>query len=193
MNHHSLCAFLALVLLAAPLSAAESVPGLKVPEGFVVTEFAGSELANDIYTMTLDPRGRVFVAGRGYLRTLLDTDGDGKADKVVEFAGVPKDGAMGLLWEGETLWCTGDGGLLRFTDRDGDSKADGPPENVLKLKTGGEHAAHAIRRGPDGWLYVLCGNNTGIDKSHARSALSPVREPVAGAVLRLSPDLKSCE
>jgi hypothetical protein len=30
-------------------------------------------------------------------------------------------------------------------------------------KTGGEHSAHAIRRGPDGWLYVLCGNNTGID------------------------------
>ena len=36
------------------------------------------------------------------------------------------------------------------------------------MKTGGEHAAHAIRRGPDGWLYVLCGNNTGIDKSSRR-------------------------
>src|SRR5262245_37151785 len=192
MNHQSLCTLLAAVLLAAPLTG-ESVPGLKVPEGFEVTEFAGSDLANDIYTMTLDSKGRVFVAGRGYLRTLIDRDGDGKADKVVEFANVPKDRAMGLLWEGDTLYCTGDGGLLRFTDRDGDGKADGPPENLLMLKTGGEHAAHAIRRGPDGWLYVLCGNNTGIDKTYARSPMSPIRDPVAGAVLRMSPDFKSLE
>src|SRR5262245_66007967 len=88
--------------------------GLRVPPGFEVTEFAGSQLANDIYTMTLDPQGRVFVASRGYIRILVDDDNDGKADRAIEFADTPKDGAMGLLWDGDALYVTGDGGLRRF-------------------------------------------------------------------------------
>ena len=99
---------------------------------------------------------------------------------------------MGLLWEGRSLSCTGDGGLLRYrVDRHG--RASGPPEVLRKLKTGGEHAAHAVRRGPDGWLYVLCGNNTGIDKAFAQLPTSPVKDPVAGCVIRFTPDLKKSE
>lgn len=166
--------------------------GLRVPAGFEVTEFAGSDLANDIYTLTIDPKGRVIVAGRGYIRVLVDRDGDGKADFAIEYANEPKDGAMGLFCEGDTLWCSGDGGLRRFrTGADG--KAAGPSVLILKMKTGGEHAAHAIRRGPDGWLYLLGGNNTGIDQSYAKSSTSPIQKPVAGCVLRMSPDLKTTE
>src|SRR5207249_12043364 len=62
----------------------------------------------------------------------------------------PKDGAMGLFWEGDTLYVTGDGGLRRFKTKDGDHAA-GPSELIRKLKTGSEHMAHAIARGPDGW------------------------------------------
>jgi putative membrane-bound dehydrogenase-like protein len=164
-----------------------------VPPGFEVTEVADSSLANDIFRMTLDPRGRIVVAGRGYLRTLIDDDGDGRADRAVEFADGPRDGAMGLLWEGESLFVTGDGGLRRYRDRDGDGRADGPSERIVALKTGGEHHAHAIRRGPDGWLYVLCGNQTGIDASFAGLATSPIRSPVAGCVLRITPDLGATE
>ena len=167
--------------------------GLRLPAGFEVTEFADSKLANDIYCLTIDPKGRVVVAGRGYIRTLIDDDGDGKADRAVDFAHTPADGAMGLLWEGDTLYVTGDGGLRKFVDRDGDGKADGPSELIRAMKTGGEHTAHAIRRGPDGWLYVLCGNFAGIDSSYASKSTSPIREPVAGCVLRFSPDLKASE
>jgi putative membrane-bound dehydrogenase-like protein len=163
-----------------------------VPPGFTVTEFAGDDLAHDIYTMTLDPRGRVVVAGRGYVRLLVDDDGDGRADRAVEVADSPKDGAMGLLWEGDTLWVVGDGGLRRF--RTGpDGKAVGPSELVRKLKTGGEHDAHALRRGPDGWLYLLCGNSTGLGAKDAQRPTSPVREPIAGGVLRFPPDLSYSE
>jgi putative heme-binding domain-containing protein len=183
-----------LLFLGLPAAgAAEGVPGLKVPPGFEVTEFADSTQANDIFCMTLDPKGRVLVSGRGYLRLLEDTDGDGKADRVSEFAAAPKDGAMGLLWEDTSLFVMGDGGLRRYHVPDGAVKPDGPPELVRAMKTGGEHDAHAIRRGPDGWLYVLCGNNTGIDKTFAQLPTSPVKDPVAGCVLRFSPDLKSSE
>lgn len=183
------------VLLLLPAAPTDKTVqhGLRVPAGFEVVEFADDKLANDIYCLTVDPRGRVFVSGRGYLRFLLDDNHTGRADRAVDFAAVPKDGAMGLFWEGNSLYVTGDGGLRRFRDEDGDGRADGPSELVRGMKTGGEHCAHAIRRGPDGWLYVLCGNSTEIGKSFAGSAKSPVRDPVAGCVLRFSPDLKTSE
>jgi glucose/arabinose dehydrogenase len=182
------------VLLSAAWIAAQApAPGLRAPAGFEVTEYADQSLANDIYTLTIDGQGRVVVAGRGYIRTLIDDDRDGKADRGIDFAHEPKDGAMGMLFEGGTLYVTGDGGLRRFRDRDGDGRADGPSQLLRAMKTGGEHAAHAIRRGPDGWLYVLCGNNTGIDATYATLPTSPIKDPIAGCVLRFSPDLKDSE
>jgi putative heme-binding domain-containing protein len=167
--------------------------GLRLPSGFEVVEFAGSDLANDIYCLTVDPKGRIVVAGRGYIRILIDDNGDGKADRAVDFADTPKDGAMGLLWEGDTLYVTGDGGLRSFRDANGDDRADGPSELIRALKTGGEHHAHAILRGPDGWLYVLCGDGTGIDNRFATLSTSPVKDPIGGCVIRFTPDFKDSE
>jgi putative heme-binding domain-containing protein len=188
---HSPAGLLTALVLALPVAAAPP-PGLRVPPGFEVTELASDDLAHDIFTMTLDPQGRVVVAGRGYIRLLVDDDGDGRADRAVPIADSPKDGAMGLLWEGDTLWCVRDGGLRRFKVGP-DGRALGPSELVRKLKTGGEHDAHALRRGPDGWLYLLCGNSTGISAQDAQRPTSPVREPIAGGVLRFPPDLSYSE
>jgi putative heme-binding domain-containing protein len=186
-----------LIVISACGSAAAAEPqatqyGLRVPAGFEVTEFAGSDLANDIFCMTLDPKGRVVVSGRGFVRLLLDEKKDGRATKAIDFAGAPKDGAMGLFWEGDDLYCMGDGGLRRWRDANGEGR-DKPPELLYRLKTGGEHEAHAIRRGPDGWLYVLCGNSTKISKADATLPTSPIKDPVAGCVLRFPPDFKGCE
>jgi putative heme-binding domain-containing protein len=176
-----------------PLLSAQAPPhGLRVPDGFEVAEFADSALANDIYCLTLDPRGRVVVSGRGYIRLLIDDNGDGRADRALDFAGAPKDGAMGLFWEGDTLYCMGDGSLRRYPNAGGDGRLR-PPELIYPFKTGGEHEAHAMRRGPDGWMYVLCGNSTRIGRQHATLPTSPIRDPVAGCVLRLPPDFKGCE
>jgi putative membrane-bound dehydrogenase-like protein len=185
----SIAAALLLLLLTPLISIAQ---GLKVPPGFQIVEFADGKLANDIHCMTVDPKGRVVVAGRGYIRILVDENGDGKADRFFDFASEPKDGAMGLHWEGDTLYAMGDGGLRRFTSKSGD-KADGPSERIRAMKTGGEHTSHAIHRGPDGWLYVLCGNTAGIDKSYAELPTSPIKEPIAGCVLRFHPKSWKCE
>ena len=184
---------LALLGLGSSARAGGGPPGLRVPPGFEVGEYADGRLANDVIRMTLDPRGRVAVSGPGYIRTLVDDDGDGRADRAVDFAREPRAGAMGMLWEGDSLYFTGDGGLRRLRDPDGDGRADGPSELIRALRADGEHDAHALRRGPDGWLYLLCGNNAGVDASFARLPTSPVKEPVAGCVLRFRPDLKASE
>lgn len=184
---------LTLLVRVSPLYSSGEPLGLRVPEGFSVTEYASSDLANDIYTMTIDPKGRVVVAGRGFIRILIDENNDGSADRSLQFADSPRDGAMGLLWEGDTLYVTGDGGLQKFRDIDGDDRADGPPQLIRKMATGGEHASHCIRRGPDGWLYVLCGNMSRINNGFAELPTSPIKDLTAGCVLRFSPDLKKSE
>jgi len=168
------------LLLAAP------APALKVPDGFEVSLVAGSDAANDVHCMTLTPDGRIVVAGRGYVRLLAD---DGKV--LHSFAGAPKDGAMGLLWEMDDLYCVGDGGLKVW--RDAAKQHARPPITLFKCKTGGEHTAHALRRGPDGWMYFLVGDGTGITAKDITGPKSPIKEPVAGCVLRFSPDWKQTE
>jgi putative membrane-bound dehydrogenase-like protein len=189
---------LALAVLAVSAGAVEAADdlaaGVRVPAGFEVTQYAGDELAHDIYSMTVDSRGRVVVSGAGYVRILIDADADGRADAFREFADGPRSGAQGLFFDGHDLLCTGDGGLIRYRDTNGDDHADGPPEMLLKIKTGGEHHAHAIRRGPDGWWYVIAGNDTGVTAEIiTRPQTSPVRMPQAGTLLRLSPDFQQCE
>jgi putative heme-binding domain-containing protein len=192
MSRHRVLSLVLVGLLGAvPSARGEHVQhGLRVPDGFEVVEFADNKLANDIFAMIIDPNGRVVVSGPGYIRLLLDETGDGKASRTVDVA-TPKEGAQGLLWEGDSLFSMAEGGLRRYHIKD--DKADGPSELIHALKTGGEHNAHAIKRGPDGWLYVLCGNTSGVDSSFATGRGSPIKDPVAGCLLRFPPDLKSCE
>jgi putative heme-binding domain-containing protein len=182
---------LSLFLRSPLLPSAHAGHGLEVPAGFEVSEYAGNELANDIFCMTLDPKGRVVVSGRGYLRLLLPGAG-GRAERALDFAGAPADGAMGLFWEGDALYCVGGGGLRVYRNAGGAGRTR-PSELLLKLKTGGEHDAHAVQRGPDGWLYVLCGNNTGLPKGKPMLPTSPIKKPIAGYVLRLPPNFKGYE
>ena len=160
--------------------------GLRVPPDFEIAEFAGSDLANDITCLTVDAQGRIIVSGKGYIRRLIDANRDGKADRAETIATL-RDAAHGLLVENDTLWYMADGGLHRMKIGEPSARL------VYKFKTGGEHDAHAIRRGPDGWLYVLCGNNTGIDAKFVDSTRSPIVSPVAGVVVRFSPDFSQRE
>ncbi len=186
-------AFIFSLILSTDTTAQDQAMGLEFPAGFEVVEYSGSDLANDIFCLTTDPKGRIVVSGRGYIKILVDKSGDGFADRAINFADGPADGAMGLLWEGDSLFVTGGGGLLRYRDTNGDDRADGPPERIAEFKTGGEHHAHAIRRGPDGWLYLIVGNTTGIDQNFATSPTSPIKDPEAGCVLRFSPDFQHSE
>lgn len=196
-NRHRLAAFtrclacLASLLTASPLQAAES--GLIAPEGFTVTRYAPDDLAHDIHCLTIDSLGRVVVSGPGYVKILIDRDGDGRADEAKTYVDGPEAGAQGLCFVGRDLLCVGGEGLIRYRDENADDRADGPPETFLKIKTGGEHYAHAIRRGPDGWWYLIAGNFTEVNGSYATSATSPIRSPNGGVVLRLTPDLSRGE
>src|SRR5437762_6453456 len=150
---------LALALTAAPALA----QGFRLSPGYEIFEYADASHANDILSLTIDPKGRVVVSGPNYIRILIEDNKTGKANRAIEFAKEPKSGAHGLLWEGDTLYFVGDNGLRKLVDRDGNDIADGPSTIIRQVNAGVEHGAHALRRGPDGWLYLVARDQGGIN------------------------------
>jgi putative membrane-bound dehydrogenase-like protein len=192
----SIAVGLVFALLSLSLPAADLVPvsdfGLRIERGFRITEFAGNDLAPDVYCMTLDSAGRVVVGNGNSIRVLVDSDGDGEADDFITFATLQR-GVMGMCFDGSSLYVAADGWLSRYEDANGDSIADGPPTQLVPLGFG-EHGGHAMRKGPDGWWYLIGGNDTAFTaEKHATLQDSPILKPEAGALLRLTPDGSQCE
>ena len=184
-------------------------PDLLTPPGFRAVQFAGDDLAHDVYCLTHDATGAAVVSGPGFVKRLLDTDGDGVADEAELFADGPETGAQGMFFLGNDLLCVGDGGLLRYRDADGDGVWDGlnrtdlagepvEPERFLKFRTWGEHDVHAVRRGPDGWWYLIAGNYSEVGAEFVTRSTSPVPKagplaPAGGVLMRFTPDLTGGE
>lgn len=168
---------------------------IQVADGFKITKVAGDELATNIYSLTIDSNGHTVVAGPGYVKRLLDEDGDGTYDNFQLISAVPKNGAQGLYFDGPTLYAVGDQGVLKMTDANEDGVCD-PPTVVWKVKTGGEHDAHAIRRGPDNKWYLLCGNHVPLPADNLLGDTLPFKllgVAHAGHLLEIEEDFSSAE
>ncbi len=158
-----------------------------VPDGFTVQRVAEDAMVHDCFCMTLDRLGRPIVSGPGYIRTLIDDNGDRKYDRSVLWSS-PKQGAQGMWAEGRKLYYVSDGGLWLSEDSDGDLVAEPNPKKLLELPTGEEHFAHAIKRGPDGYWYLIAGNFARDISNIQNDALSPVPRGRSGTLWRISPD-----
>ena len=116
----ALLAFLLTVTFIGPricMAVNDLATGISAPAGFEVSLFADDDLAHDIFSLTIDGRGDVVVSGPGYVRVLLDQDRMGKLTRsdVCRFASLWRPG---LFFDGNHLLCTGDGGLLLYSDDD---------------------------------------------------------------------------
>lgn len=172
----------------APCAAAEP-PAVKVPPGFEAVLYADDDLATDVTALTIDHEGNVVVAGPGYIKTLHDDDGDGRADRASLFAEGPPGGAQGLVVmhddAGPALVAAGNG-LWIYRYEKTRPKSIVPLKHVVELP-GGERGCHGACQGPDGDLYFTYGSNdstSALAKITAGSIyLSPAR---GGAILRAS-------
>ncbi|HEY2252610.1 MAG TPA: HEAT repeat domain-containing protein, partial [Planctomycetaceae bacterium] len=157
----------------------------QLPPGFEIKRIAEKELVGSLVSMTWGNRGRLIAcAERKPLVSVIDSDGDGSYDKVIEYSDKLKN-CQGLCTVGDDLYAVGDGpqgpGLYRLPDRDHDDKAD---EVVLlnKPKGGmGEHGPHDVVLGPDGWLYHNLGNHAWIQ--HTPEPTTPCRNWEEGNLL----------
>lgn len=154
------------------MSGTEGLAKLHVPEGFKVNLFADEAmfpaLANPVH-LQVDARGRMWVACwntypkweplkemNDSLLILSDENGDGVADKAIEFAKVHNPLSF-AFWGGGVI-VVSQPDILFLKDTTGDDKAD--LRIVLLQATGSadtHHAANNFIIGPDGGLYWQSG------------------------------------
>ena len=209
-----------LVRTTEPLSPADEQKALNLPDGFEITLFASEPMINKPINLAYDDRGRIWVSStveypyaankdrwsdeqgsfvrdsRDAIKILEDTDGDGRADKVTDFAdglNIPtgvrpwhkpehRDGC--IAWSIPNIWY--------FADTTGDGKCD--YREVLFGPLGYEKDTHGMcssfRLGRDGWVYATHGfNNTSVLKAKDGSQI----ELHSGNVFRFRPDGSTVE
>ena len=182
------------------LSPRRAAAAMSVPDGFQVKLVAGEPDLHQPVAMTIDHRGRLWIAaaysyprrrqddeGKDTILIFEDSDGDGTVDKRTVF----KDDlnlisglevGFGGVWVGAAPY------LMFIPDRDGDDRPDGPPE--VLLDGWGDQDTHETLNsfiwGPDGWLYGCHGVFT-----HSRvgkpGTADADRVPVNAALWRYHP------
>ncbi|MCC9608847.1 c-type cytochrome [Blastopirellula sp. JC732] len=155
-----------------PLTAEEERATFTAPSGFRVELFAAEPQIAKPLNMAFDARGRLWVTetreypypapldkpARDAIKILEDTDGDGRADKITQFA----DGLnipIGLYPFAGGCIVYSIPNIYLLQDLDGDDVAD--QRTVLYGPMGYERDTHGMnnsfRRGFDGWLYACHG------------------------------------
>ncbi len=166
---------------------------VELAPGFRLLKLAGNEQIPNAFCMAVHDSGDLVVSGPGYLRRLKVSDKG--LEKVADLPHAPAGGAQGLWCEASDLYFVGGEGLCRIKGALGDLSNEAlaklaEPEVLLKIDVGKEHQAHAIRKGPEQWWYLICGNDTKLDPKFWSHKDSPVVNPEAGCLLRLDFELK---
>ena len=172
---------------------------VKAPPGFDVAVFARPPIAMYPTCLTAAPDGAVFVCvdpnlslstdkGRGRVVRLVDSDGDGRADRYSVFAEM--DSPRGVVADGRTVFVMHPPLLTAYRDTTGDGVADVSDDLVRGLGfdldfRGADHATNGVTMGIDGWLYIAVGdygyqNAVGKDGTVIRHR--------GGSVVRVRPD-----
>jgi putative membrane-bound dehydrogenase-like protein len=184
----------------AGLDPEAAAKAMTVSEGFKVTLFAGEPDVVQPIAMTIDDRGRLWVAeaysyprrvpqdqAKDRILIFEDTDGDGRfntrkvfADKLNLVSGL--EVGFGGVWVGAAP------NLLYIPDANGDDTPDGPPR--ILLDGWGYQDTHETLNsfiwGPDGWLYgchgVFTHSNVGKPGTPAAG-----RTPINAGIWRYHP------
>jgi len=163
----------------------------KLPEGFHIYRVAEPKLTGGSYDLTFDAQGRLLVAEGNSLRRIVDADNNGIYDSQETIAaGVPLRGRgpQGLLVMDDHLYTVSGDGVQLFSGYK--SRVNIKYERRLgaPFNTGGDHAAHTILRGLDGYIYLVSGDGGGIaGRKHITQENSPVREERKASVFRFDP------
>jgi glucose/arabinose dehydrogenase len=167
----------------------------KVPEGFEVTEFATGLTGPRVIVRA--PNGDLFLAESraNRLRVFRDADGDGKPEVNGIFT-TGLDRPFGIAFyppgpEPKYIYVGNTGSVVRFPYRNGDLKARGEAETIVKEIPsgneevgGGGHWTRDLEFAPDGkTLYVSVGSRSNVSDD--------AREERRADILAFDPDGKN--
>ncbi|MGD9634782.1 MAG: HEAT repeat domain-containing protein, partial [Pirellulales bacterium] len=137
---------------------------------FLIERMVTDEQAGSLISMAFNAQGNILASQEGGpLLLISDADRDGTFEKVQPFCDKVKN-IQGILSLGAYVMAVGEGpdggGLYRLTDQDGDGVAEDCRVLVKFRGLIGEHGPHAVQIGPEGLVYVLCGNFASVDAEH---------------------------
>lgn len=144
--------------------------GFKLPDGFEITLFASEPDIDKPINLAFDAKGRMWVTqsfeypfpsepgkGKDKLTILEDTNNDGKADKFTVFEdtlNIP----IGVLPLNDGAVAYSIPNIYRYTDANGDGKADSQKKLLGPFKTKDTHGMiNNFVRGYDGWIHSCHG------------------------------------
>src|SRR4051812_6721488 len=167
----------------------------KAPEGFEVTEFATR--LSEPRVIVRAPNGDLFLSESraNRVRVLRDADGDGKPEVNAVFA-TGLNRPFGIAFypvgpEPRYLYVGNTDSVVRFPYKNGDTKASGEKETIVKdiasgneRVGGGGHWTRDLELSPDGkTLYVSVGSRSNVDDND--------REKRRAMILAFDPDGKN--
>jgi putative heme-binding domain-containing protein len=140
---------------------------------FAVERVVPAGKTDSYVAMTFDSQGRLVVSKElDHPRRLVDADGDGVFEGEVVVSTRVRN-CQGLWYDGPTLYgacnpAVSEGqpapaeksGLYQMPDADADGVTEGAALIAPFIDAVQEHGVHALRRGPDGALTMMVGNNT---------------------------------
>jgi len=167
---------------AEALSPEEAIKTFELEDGFAIETFATEPFVSDPIMLMFDENGSAYVVemadypgkpepgkGKGRIKLLKDTDGDGVIDSATVFAEGIGDATSLLPYEGGLL-VTAAPHIIYYKDTDGDGKAD--HEEILFsgfFENNSEAQITSLTYGVDNWIYA---NNNG-----QRSGVTSARHP----------------
>jgi putative heme-binding domain-containing protein len=189
--------FLAAVVCLSTLAAGPEYldDRFQMPQGFRIYKAASRDLCGASLDITFDGEGRLLVGDGKNVRRLIDEDRDGVYDRSEVIAeGLGGRGPQGLLVYGDQLYAVGGDGIQVFDGYRSGAELRHRGRIGERFNTGGDHSAHTILRGHDGYVYFITGDGGGTkDRRHITQKRSPVMFERACSVFRVSPDGKDWE
>ena len=157
--------------------------------GCHIYKVAEPNLTGGSYDLVFDGQGRLLIGDGQNLRRLADTDGDQVYDQSEVIAeGLGGRGPQGLVVYGDKVYAVGGDGVQLFSGYLAGGKLKHERRLGEPFNTGGDHAAHTLLRGLDGYIYLVSGDGGGTgDRKHITARSSPVLFERTASVFRFDP------
>ena len=154
-------------------------------KGFAVEEVLPADQTGSLIAATFNEFGQYIVSREeGPLLICTDTDQDGQIDQVSEYCSLVSN-CQGILALSGMVFVVADGdegtGLYRLSDPRRQGKLDEAALLISFDVSAKEHGPHGITLGPDGRLYISCGNHTSLTQEFSET--SPRRHLYEGDLI----------
>lgn len=172
--------------------------GFKLPDGFEINLYASEPDIGKPININFDAKGRMWVTqsfeypfaaspgqGKDRITIVEDTDGDGRGDKFTHFSdtlNIP----IGIMPVSDGAVAFSIPNVTRFTDRDGDGRADSQQKLLGPFEYRDTHGmVNNFTTGFDGWIYACHGYT---NRSTVAGADGDSIHLISGNTIRFLPD-----